>query len=95
MRDKKKMRREHYKYRYKITVGEFNKMSKKQGHKCKICRKPDEKNSVLCVDHCHKTGKIRGLLCNHCNRAIGQFRENVKILEKAVIYLKESMAHVV
>ena len=50
-----------------------------------ICGK-DEK---LVVDHDHKTGKVRGLLCNHCNRGLGHFRDNVKFLEDAVKYLMD------
>ena len=39
------------------------------------------------VDHCHKTNKIRGMLCNHCNRGLGHFRDDPELLEFARIYL--------
>jgi hypothetical protein len=50
---------------------------------CTICG--DETNLV--VDHCHKTQKVRGLLCNHCNKGLGHFRDDPDLLEYARIYL--------
>jgi hypothetical protein len=80
--------------RYKITLDEYNQLFKDQFGVCKICG--DKETSTLngkvrklTVDHDHKTGKVRGLLCNACNRGIGYMRDNSNILEKAVIYLKE------
>jgi hypothetical protein len=43
----------------------------------------------LAVDHCHTTGKIRGLLCSKCNPALGAFNDNIEILNSAIKYLKE------
>ena len=48
----------------------------------------DTVKSTLNVDHCHETGKIRGLLCHNCNRALGLFKDNVEFLERAILYLK-------
>lgn len=48
------------------------------------------KNITLAVDHCHITGKIRGLLCNLCNRALGLFQDNIMNLEMAITYLEIS-----
>lgn len=53
--------------------------------KCPICGK---KATRLQIDHCHRTGKVRGLLCARCNRALGQFGDSIKGLMKAVNYLK-------
>lgn len=50
---------------------------------CTICG--DEGNLV--VDHDHKTNQVRGLLCNHCNRGLGHFKDNPNLLEYARIYL--------
>ena len=50
---------------------------------CVICGSEEE----LVVDHCHKTNKIRGMLCNHCNRGLGHFRDDPELLEFARIYL--------
>jgi len=56
---------------------------------CKICKNPERSNRYrrLCVDHCHTTNKIRGLLCSNCNRALGLFKDNYEVLQAAVEYL--------
>jgi hypothetical protein len=43
----------------------------------------------MCIDHCHTTGKVRGLLCHACNRALGNFGDNIANLEQAIIYLSK------
>lgn len=70
---------------YGLTIDEYDAMVVQQGNVCAICKQPEtaERNGVkyrLAVDHCHKTGKVRGLLCFKCNSAIGQFeKRNVPI----------------
>lgn len=66
---------------------------------CAICKQPnsasnrlDGEPKALAVDHNHKTGEIRKLLCDPCNRALGLFQDSVSILERAVEYLKEHEA---
>ena len=54
---------------------------------CGICKRPDSSGIKLSVDHCHQTGKVRGLLCGNCNRALGLFRDNINLLTNAVSYL--------
>lgn len=72
-----------------ITIENYNSIFTEQEGCCYICRKPQiELNKPLSIDHCHKTGKIRGLLCNLCNTSIGGFRNNVVSLENAINYLK-------
>jgi hypothetical protein len=44
----------------------------------------------LAIDHCHKTGKIRGLLCKNCNQGLGQFKDNIDLLLSAAKYLYEN-----
>jgi len=69
--------------RYGITVDQYDEMVKNQNGQCKIC-----KESVkLHVDHCHKTGQVRGLLCNGCNRGLGYFNDNIDKLISATTYL--------
>jgi hypothetical protein len=63
-------------------------MKEDQNNCCKICEKVFADSVDTCVDHCHTTKKVRGLLCNHCNRAIGLFKESLQSLENAVQYLK-------
>ena len=80
------------KIRYKklgITIEDFNRMNKIQQGKCCICKKiPD--GQILRLDHDHNTGKIRGLLCNHCNIGLGYFRDNIESLKNAAVYLKKN-----
>jgi hypothetical protein len=65
-----------------------------QDGKCKICSTEislvDVKNTsaCACVDHCHKTNKVRGLLCNHCNRALGLLKENETVLQNMLKYVQ-------
>lgn len=65
-------------------------MSESQGGVCKICRRPPafSTRGVLYVDHCHDTGRIRGLLCGQCNVGMGAFRDNAELLEIAATYLR-------
>lgn len=78
---------------YGINLEEFNKMLIKQNYKCKICGKEETKQFKntkwkLSVDHCHKTGKVRGLLCAKCNIALGKFEEKEHLFLNAIKYLK-------
>ena len=64
-------------------------MAEDQKGICAICGElPHGENRVLHIDHDHLTGKIRGLLCMSCNRALGWFRDDTVILKKAIEYLK-------
>lgn len=84
-------RKSHLKRKFNITLEEYNILSVKQKHVCYICNNPEtlETLKYLSVDHCHKTGLIRGLLCSKCNRGLGCFRDNIYFLEKAIKYLKK------
>lgn len=73
---------------YKMTLEEYKELWDKQEGRCWICLTHEKDlNQVLNVDHCHKTGEIRGLLCNTCNRAIGYLKDNTSILRRAFTYL--------
>jgi len=82
------MRDWNLKVKYGITPEQFDEMVKAQNGCCKICEKPQDR--VLHVDHCHETGKIRGLLCSTCNTGIGQFKEDPEIMKKAIEYINET-----
>lgn len=77
------------KTRYGMTLQQFDSLFEAQGKCCAICKsdKSDSKNFV--VDHSHQTGKIRGILCSYCNRALGMFRDSPELLSKAIKYLRE------
>ncbi len=72
-----------------ITENEYNTMFNLQQGKCKICNiHRDELNENLCVDHCHISNKIRGLLCRKCNAGLGIFKDDINILNSAIKYLQ-------
>lgn len=74
---------------YKITEAEYDRLFTEQAGRCRICqRHRDELGKELCVDHCHETGKIRGLLCHACNAGIGYLRHNPENLGRAISYLQ-------
>lgn len=78
------------KYEYGITEEEYKILLKRQKGKCAICRRLQRvKRWRLAIDHNHRTGKYRGLLCNTCNTAIAFFNEDIIILQRAIEYLKE------
>lgn len=75
---------------YGITPQDYNALNKSQKGCCAICGCTKADNSGgkrLAVDHNHETGKIRGLLCDRCNRGLGYFKDNVDFLKKAITYL--------
>mgnify|MGYP000094078581 FL=1 len=68
-------------------------MLEAQDYKCAICGNEDEvEGRRLAIDHCHSTGDVRGLLCGKCNRGLGLFYDNQELLNKAIQYLKQSLA---
>ena len=79
--------------KFGITLQHYNSMAEAQQHCCAICGQPESVNlkggltSHLAVDHCHKTGKIRGLLCFKCNTALAQFEAR---LDKLAAYLESN-----
>lgn len=73
---------------YGITLEEYDLLLEKQGYKCAICGIDKAENvKSFAVDHCHKTGKVRGLLCHKCNIGLGHFDDSSNLLIKAVSYL--------
>ena len=68
----------------KLTPEDIENIRTLQNNLCAICGSPDPTD----LDHCHTTGKVRWLLCNHCNRGLGDFRDNPEWLEKAASLLK-------
>lgn len=78
-----------YKKKYGISLIDFEEMKKKQNNLCEICKNTNPSKRRFHIDHCHKTGKIRDLLCHNCNRLLGGAQDNVEILWKAIDYLKK------
>jgi len=76
---------------YGITPLEYDRRYQIQGGKCGVCgQHQTELKRALTVDHDHKTGHVRGLLCDGCNGGLGFFRDSVERLEKAIRYLREN-----
>lgn len=83
-------------YHFGLTSEEYETKLREQGGVCAVCSKPDgqdlhspNKYKRLSVDHNHKTGMIRGLLCNDCNRSIGQLQDSPALLRRAAEYLEK------
>jgi len=72
---------------YKINLETYLEMVESQKGCCKICKKKPDKR--LSVDHCHKSGRNRGLLCSNCNFILGLCCDDISILESAIKYLKD------
>ena len=90
--NKDKIRENQLKRDYNLTLDQYNKMLSDQNGCCKICNIKFDfsiKSLTPHVDHCHKTGHIRGLLCNYDNTIIGLAKEDTRILNKMIEYIKE------
>ena len=90
---RKKQRIRKLKQMYNMTVTEYDQMFKNQNGVCAICGKSESVINIyglprLSIDHNHKTGKVRGLLCNNCNAVLGFSRESVLILQSTINYLR-------
>ena len=76
---------------FNIDFEEFEKMFKDQNSKCKICLKDLELlDRHTHLDHCHESGKVRGILCKSCNNMLGYAKDNTETLKNAVLYLEEN-----
>jgi hypothetical protein len=72
---------------YGISLEDYKKMVVEQNNACLICKRENVSGpweNKLVVDHCHKTGKVRGLLCDKCNKGLGQFEDNTDYLVSAI-----------
>lgn len=82
--------------KYNITLEQYNLMAKTQNNICGICEKPETRkiarlneSPILSVDHCHKTGQIRMLLCSRCNTILGLIEDDLDLLYLMISYLKQ------
>lgn len=88
----RRVRGHQIKYRYGITIDQYDAMISDQGGICAICgtSDPETKHGNFYVDHCHATGAVRGLLCRVCNWLVGAAKDDVYILQTAIAYLQRS-----
>jgi hypothetical protein len=83
-------RRSSLKSRYGITIEDYDELYKLQNGLCKICKSTDKGTKRLSVDHNHESGKVRGLLCQKCNRGLGLFNDSIFLFTEAIKYIKET-----
>lgn len=79
---------------YGITYTDYLNMLKVQGGKCPICDRQFTVSLKPNIDHCHVSGRVRGLLCGGCNRGLGQFQDRAYVVERAAAYLKKHWQNV-
>jgi hypothetical protein len=73
-----------------MTYEQWETMRENEDYRCMICGISEQEiDKKLDVDHCHSSGKVRGLLCNPCNTMLGHGRDNVEVLKSAVKYLEK------
>lgn len=84
-------------WHYGITLAQYNEILSGQRGLCAVCLRQEEaidprlgEPRALAVDHCHVTNRIRGLLCSHCNRALGLLREDAKIIDQLLTYIRSA-----
>jgi len=87
IRNPDKVKNNKLRHKFGITIQDYNNMLEAQNGACAICGSIGNGKKALAVDHCHTTGKIRGLLCDDCNNGLGRFRDNKQSLLKAIDYL--------
>lgn len=74
---------------YRMKPDDYWVLHQRQGGLCAICVRPNlTKRGMLHVDHCHESGRVRGLLCNGCNLALGHMQDRADLLRRAVEYLE-------
>lgn len=95
IRTRKELSRKDYekhwklKQTYGIGIYDLNIMKEKQNYCCAVCGVHENEAGIkgLTLDHCHTKGHVRGLLCGRCNIGIGQFKDDISLLQKAISYL--------
>jgi hypothetical protein len=73
---------------YGINMATYDTMLDRQGGVCAICRRPGKRR--LCVDHCHTSKAVRGILCANCNAVLGMAKDSIDVLKSAITYLRKS-----
>jgi hypothetical protein len=86
---KSQVRSSKLKIKYGIDLEDFQQMKIAQNNRCEICNIEFWDPKYTCVDHCHTTGKVRAILCHHCNTGLGMFKDSPNLLKSAQKYLKK------
>lgn len=84
--------------KFGMTLECYDNLHAAQGGACALCAKAIAKATTgaavvdtACVDHCHSSGRVRGLLCAHCNKGLGLFKDNRETLMRAIKYLEAAI----
>ncbi len=87
-----KTRKNKMKRQYGITVEDYDRLLQSQANSCAVCKTATSgvKSNAFYVDHCHKTGKVRGLLCSKCNSGIGMLGDTAAAVQSAADYLRKA-----
>lgn len=80
----------HLRHQYGITLVDYDAMLAEQGGGCAVCGVPSSGDRKLSVDHCHTSGRVRGLLCSRCNYALGLLDDRPELMRQAATYLEAS-----
>lgn len=77
---------------YKLTIEQWNNLFNSQNRCCAICKctEPGNRRTYWHTDHCHKTGKVRGILCHHCNLTVGHSKDDIERLKQIISYLEST-----
>lgn len=89
-KQRKIRRKAHLKAKYGVTPEWLEQRLEELDHKCPLCATPIAEGYNLAIDHCHTTGEVRDVVCRSCNIAMGMFKDNPELIEKAVQYLKDN-----
>lgn len=88
---RKEIRNRCLKYKFGIDLNDYNALFAKQKGCCRTCKRhQSELSKVLVVDHCHASLKVRGLLCDYCNRLLGNYENKPELFASFDVYLKEA-----
>lgn len=87
-----RVRNRNLKNRFGLSIDDYNRMLQQQNNCCAICQTttPRGRFNSFCIDHDHKTGRVRGLLCFKCNLGLGNFNDQTELLLKAKDYLEKT-----
>lgn len=90
-KDPIKEKKRYLMHKYGITIEEYFALLEADNYQCAICgaHESDRKDKKLVIDHCHSSGKVRGILCHKCNLILGNANDLISTLEQAVIYLRD------
>lgn len=77
-----------FKRKFGLTIVQRDALIEAQGKRCKVCTRAFTSVARACVDHDHITGRMRGIICTSCNKALGLLQDNVQSLGRAIAYLQ-------